>query len=321
MKMKSLQTILNLFSLIRKGMNTQIWSIRVFRANEMITRSLSDINMDEPTLQALDVNDVQAEFVADPFIINHDSQFFMFFEVLNKGTGRGEIGFATSLDGEKWSYQNVVLREEFHLSYPQVFKVGDEMFMLPETAEANRVLLYKAKKFPFQWEIDRELFSGRFLDPSIVKYDDKWWIFAGTEEKNLHLFYSEELGTPWIEHPRSPIIINDISNTRPGGRIIVSGDQIYRYTQDGLPYYGNSVRVFKVNKLLESEYEDEEISSILSGTKKDSDWRKDGMHHIDQLQFNDNQWLVAVDGHRIKKSNYFIWKFDRIIAKIFSRKH
>lgn len=299
-------------------MNTQIWSIKVFSSNDIISKSLFEINMDTPTLQASDVNDIQAEFVADPFIIKYDSQFFMFFEVLNKRSGRGEIGVASSSDGGKWDYQQIVLREEFHLSYPQVFKVNDEMFMLPETTGANRVLLYKAKKFPFQWEIANELFLGDFLDPSIVKYEGKWWIFAGSDSGNLHLYYSEKLEGPWIEHPKSPMITNDKSITRPGGRIIVSGGHIYRYTQDCFPYYGNSVSVFKVNKISESEYREEEISLILSGTNKDNDWRKDGMHHIDQLMVDDNQWLIAVDGHRTHKSNYFSWKLDRIIAKIFS---
>lgn len=312
MKSKSLQRITNLVSLMQKGMVAQIWSIKVFRSDHMISKSLNETNMDTPSLQASDVRDVQAEFVADPFIIQNDSKFYLFFEIFNKGSGRGEIGLAISADGAKWDYQQVVLREEFHLSYPQVFIIDDEIFMLPETSEANRVLLYKAKQFPFQWEIACELFEGNFLDPSIVKYEDKWWIFAGSEGGNLHLFHSEQLMGPWIEHTQSPMISNNMKISRPGGRIIVSDENVYRYTQSDYPHYGDSVRVFKVNKLSELEYEEEEISLILSGSKKEGDWRKDGMHHIDQLKINDNQWLVAVDGHTFKKVNYFAWKLGRI---------
>lgn len=319
--MSFLQSIGSLFSLIRKGMSTQVWSIKVFSSTDIISKSLLEINMETPSLQASDVKDIQAEFVADPFIIKHDSQFFMFFEALNKGTGRGEIAVARSLNGEKWNYQSVVLREDFHLSYPQVFKVNDEIFMLPETSEIKQVLLYKATKFPFQWEVSQELFSGHFLDPSIFRHEGKWWILAGSAEGNLHLFYSEKLKGAWNEHPKSPMITNDKSITRPGGRIIVSGGHIYRYTQDCYPEYGNSVRVFKVKNITELEYEEEEISLILSGTKKKDDWRKDGMHHIDQLMIDDNQWLIAVDGHRTQKSSYFAWKFERVITKIFSWKY
>jgi hypothetical protein len=313
-----LTSIINLFSLIRKGMDISTWSIVVFSSDGLVSSAPQDINLEKPTLQASDVTDVPAEFVADPFIIQHDSEFFLFFEVLNKASGRGEIGLATSSDGHKWDYQRLVLREKYHLSYPQVFKHSGDFFMLPETSGANRVILYRARRFPYEWEVACELFSGRFLDPSIVYHNDKWWIFTGTIEGNLQLFYSEKLEGPWIEHHQSPVISNNMRITRPGGRVVVSDGSIYRYTQADYPHYGDSVRLFKINKLSEIEYEEEEISLILSGTNRENDWRKDGMHHIDQLQMNDNQWLVAVDGHRFKKSSYFAWKLDKMKAKIWS---
>ncbi|SFL11043.1 hypothetical protein SAMN03159341_103267 [Paenibacillus sp. 1_12] len=319
MAKKHIQKLVNWLYLIRNGMNIPIWSIAVFMTNDVVSaKSLQEMNLDIPTLQASDVNDVQAEFVADPFIIRHDSQFYMFFEVMNKVSGRGEIAAAVSLDGVKWDYQQIVIREPFHISYPQVFKVKDDIYMIPETIEANRVLLYKAKQFPILWEKTSELLDGHYLDPSVIEYAGKWWMFAGTEERNLHLFAADTLEGPWSEHPSSPIITNDISITRPGGRLIVSGDHLYRYTQNCYPYYGISVKEFKVKALSETEYEEEEISQIMSGTQKDSDWRRDGMHHIDQLRIDDNQWLVAVDGHTFKKSNYFVWKFNRIFEKVFS---
>jgi hypothetical protein len=38
------------------------------------------------------------------------------------GEQEGEIGLATSEDGLKWDYKQVVLNEPFHLSYPYVFE-------------------------------------------------------------------------------------------------------------------------------------------------------------------------------------------------------
>ncbi|OPH56668.1 hypothetical protein BC351_27390 [Paenibacillus ferrarius] len=315
---KSLRKFSNLLSLMQKGMVAQIWAIKVFQSEHMISASCMETNLDTPSLQASDVRDVQAEFVADPFIITYKQKFYLFFEVFNKGSARGEIGLAISDDGAKWEYQRIVLRESFHLSYPQVFVIGDDVYMLPETSGAGRVLLYKAKQFPFEWEVVSVLFEGNFLDPSIVKYEDKWWIFAGSEGGNLHLFHADQLLGPWMEHPQNPIITNDKRITRPGGRLVAMGSQLFRYTQDGSQYYGNSVRVFKVNTLSEFEYKDEEVSIVLRGTNKDRDWRKDGMHHIDQLMISDTQWLVAVDGQRTKRWNYFAWKLDRIKSRMFS---
>ncbi len=315
---KYVQMMCTVMNLLRKGMMAPIWSIMVFSAEDMIATPIEDRLLGQPTLQASDIHDVQAEFVADPFIVEHNSQVYMFFEVLNKASGRGEIGVAISVDGSKWSYDRIVLREPFHLSYPQVFKDQDEWFMIPETIGANRVLLYKAVEFPSQWTIAAEMMTGRYLDPTLVKHNDKWWLFAGSEGKNLHLFCSDHLEGPWKEHPRSPIVTNDISAGRPGGRIISVGDYLYRYSQDGTDYYGRSLKGYKINKLSELEYEDEEMPVILKGTDQENDWRRDGMHHMDQLRMNNNQWLVAVDGHRFVKWNYIAWKMDRIKAKYFS---
>ncbi|CAH1207688.1 hypothetical protein PAECIP111891_03072 [Paenibacillus allorhizoplanae] len=306
-------------ALLRQGMVVSTWSIKVFRSDHFISTEPHYQQLTIPSLQASDVTDVPAEFVADPFIIQHESDYFLFFEILNKASGQGEIGVATSTDGMTWKYGRVVLREKFHLSYPQVFKHNNEFFMLPETAESNRVILYKAKNFPFEWEVHCDLLKGNYLDPSLVQYNGKWWMFTGTEEDNFHVFYSDHLEGPWTEHPQSPIISNNDKISRPGGRLIISDGCVHRYTQADYPHYGESVRVFKVNKLTEQEYVEEEVSLILSGSKEEKDWRKDGMHHIDQLLLKDNKWLIAVDGHTFKNMNYILWKLDRMKSKLFSQ--
>ncbi|MEH7440343.1 hypothetical protein V7182_23115, partial [Neobacillus drentensis] len=203
---------------------------------------------------------------------------------------------------------------KFHLSYPYVFQANNEFYMIPESCEANSVFLYKAKNFPYDWEITSELINGKFVDSSIFQYKNKWWMFTGKGGR-LHLFSSKELEGSWTEHPKSPLISNNYSITRPGGRVIVDNGNIYRFTQDGIPTYGSGVRVFNVKKLSEIEYEEEEIDLILCGTMQEKDWRKDGMHTIDHLKINDSHWLVAVDGHKLEKQKYLKWKMDAIISK------
>jgi hypothetical protein len=36
-----------------------------------------------------------------------------------------------SRDAFSWTYQGVVLREQFHLSYPYVFRWNEEIFLIP----------------------------------------------------------------------------------------------------------------------------------------------------------------------------------------------
>lgn len=68
----------------------------------------------------------------------------------------------------------------------------------------------------------------------------------------------------------------------------------------------------------ETEYEEEVIKpGLLTGSDQEGSWRKDGMHHIDHLQTEDNKWLIAVDGHFMKEQNYLIWKARRFMNRPF----
>ena len=49
------------------------------------------------------------------------------------------------------------------MSYPQVFKWGDEFYMVPETVAAYEVRLYKALEFPFKWVFVKTLMKGNLL--------------------------------------------------------------------------------------------------------------------------------------------------------------
>src|ERR1044071_7161115 len=91
--------------------------------------------MGMPVLSAENVSDIQAEFLADPFMTKIQDTWHMFFEVMNERTQKGEIGWAASRDGLQWDYQRTVLTEPFHLSYPYVFQAGREYFMIPESYE------------------------------------------------------------------------------------------------------------------------------------------------------------------------------------------
>ena len=124
---------------------------------------ISPPGVTNPVIKASDVTDVSAQFVADPFLFHENNQWHMFFEVLNTGTNRGEIGVAASHDGLTWTYDRIVLAEKFHLSYPFVFKYQDQYYMMPETYQISEVRLYKAYNFPYDWRYATTLVKGRRL--------------------------------------------------------------------------------------------------------------------------------------------------------------
>ncbi|MEB3292295.1 MAG: hypothetical protein VKJ24_03975, partial [Synechococcales bacterium] len=126
------------------------WAIGLYEADaELNLRPASRVK--NPILTARDVTDIKADFIADPFMLHENGTWYLFFEVLNSADNLGYIAFATSSNGRDWSYQKVVLKEPFHLSYPYVFKWNDDYYMIPETYQAGQVRLYKADRFPDRW--------------------------------------------------------------------------------------------------------------------------------------------------------------------------
>jgi len=220
---------------------------------------------------------------------------------MNAETKKGEIGLATSNDGLNWTYQQIVLNEPFHLSYPYVFEFENEFFMLPETLGAGAVCLYKAGEFPSRWSCAARLLEGRFADPSLFHFNDQWWLFVCStpyQHDTLRLYFANALTGPWSEHPKSPLVSNDKRRARPAGRVIEFNNRLIRFAQDCVPQYGSSVRAFEIRELTANSYTEVEIehSPILKASG--NGWNASGMHHIDAHRLQDAQWLACVDGTR-----------------------
>jgi hypothetical protein len=270
------------------------WAIGIYAGASPFALSPADVS--QPVIGARDVSDVPGQSVADPFLLRHGTLWYLFFEVLNSATGRGEIAYATSRDCLMWAYGAVVLREPFHLSYPQVFAWDGEIYMIPETRQARSVRLYRAENLPDRWRCIDTLLHGWFADATILRHRERWWIFAQRGLDELRLFSSKELAGPWQEHPASPLWPGNRRRTRPGGRMLVYEERLLRFAQDGWPSYGSLLRVFEISRLSESEYAEHELpeSPILRATG--SGWNAVGMHHIDAVPLDDGRWLAAVDG-------------------------
>jgi hypothetical protein len=275
-----------------------MWSIGIYTGDSPFELR-APANKPNPVMTAADVTDIPAQFVADPFMLQHDHRWHMFFEVLNRDTQRGVIATATSDDALTWTYQRVVLEEPFHLSYPYVFEWQGEHYMIPETLGASALCLYKADDFPTRWSLQHRLIEGQYADPSIARFDDVWWLFTCTQPYGhdiLRLYFARDLVGPWKEHPRSPVITNDKSRARPAGRILQFNGQLVRFAQDCVPEYGTRVRAFEIKELSRASYVEVEHQAgpVLSPSGKG--WNAFGMHHVDAHRQPHGNWIACVDG-------------------------
>ena len=272
----------------------QNWSIGVLIGDSPLTLEPAS-SASNPVLSASAVSDIDALFVADPFLVQNDDEVVMFFEAFNRSDWKGDIAIATSADGMEWTYGAVVLDEPFHLSYPYVFHWAGETYMVPESVEALSVFLYRAERFPDQWIRVRSLLEGRYVDPSLMYWSDRWWLFVGeTESDILRLFSSASLDGRFVEHPSSPLVLGNRSSARPAGRLIQFNGRLFRCVQDDAVDYGKRVLLFEIIRLTTDEYEEVPThTELLAG---EDGWNASGVHHLDAVEQESGRWLAVVDG-------------------------
>ena len=275
------------------------WSIGIYSGPSPFALHAADTVVN-PVLSALDVTDVPAKFVADPFMIRKDPAWYMFFEVLNEKSRHGEIGFATSRDALHWRYGGIVLTEPFHLSYPYVFAVDNQYYMIPESGEARSIRLYTSQDFPTRWTLAATLVDGvAFVDSSVVQYERTWFLFTETRpsaDDTLGLYYADMLAGPWREHPQSPIVTHDAHTSRPAGRVVVLNGKLFRYAQDDAPSYGARVFAFEITDLTRTSYRERPVGEFPIVAASGDGWNAAGMHHVDAHALGENAWIACVDG-------------------------
>ncbi len=204
---------------------------------------------------------------ADPFLVERNGRTYLFFEQYS-GTTRGTIVCSeVSADGVPGEPREVLARN-YHLSYPFVFEWRGETYLMPETWANRTVEVYRAMEFPWQWEFAAVLLNNiTAVDPTIVEYKDKLWLFVGgvaglgTESSELSVFYSDSLFGEWHSHPKNPVVC-DVRRARPAGKLFFDNGSLIRPGQDCAERYGRGVTLSRIEKLSENEYHEVAFATI-----------------------------------------------------------
>ena len=106
---------------------------------------------------------------ADPLLYEDDNgKRWLFCEAFNMAENRGDIAVAEFDENDHLLPPRVVLKENFHLSFPTVFDWRGEVWMLPETSADHSLTLYRCTQFPDKWEKVQAFSVGRELCDSII---------------------------------------------------------------------------------------------------------------------------------------------------------
>lgn len=244
-------------------------------------------------------------YIADPFFIKEKDSFYLFVE--QKGNDNADIALFTSANGKNYNYKGIVLDEAYHISYPQVFKYKDEFYMLLETKQAGSVILYKAKNFPYDWEVEDTLLKNVELkDPSILLSEDLNLIVAVDDHLKQFMYSADSINGNWKEVKNYYQRLGN--RTRPGGRFFNLNNTWYLPIQDRTHGYGSGISLFKlVNSKKGLKLENEESSYLSSQTK--IKWFNRGMHQLDIQNVDGKQYMVY-DGDR-NVNNEHVYQLKR----------
>lgn len=210
----------------------------------------------------------RGRFYADPFLLAHAGREALFFEEFDARAGRGHIA-AVEL-GPRGTAGRVqrVLAAPHHLSYPFVFEHDGVAYLIPETSATRRVELWRARAFPFEWELACVLLDGvRAVDTTWCQHDGRFWLFACVARPHAPLseelcaFWSDRPFGPWRAHALNPIV-DDPCGARPAGRLFVDAGRLVRPAQDVSREYGGHIVFQEVLELAPGRYAERALGTL-----------------------------------------------------------
>jgi len=232
----------------------KVWSIALSRAAKKRTSLYDFSQMPNP----------ESSWLADPFLVERGSETFLFVEEFDLTKGRGEISVAQIHEGSPLK-TSVCLAEDFHLSFPFIFRYSGEFYMCPETHNAKEIRIYKSEEFPLRWSLTAKHLSGHDCSDTVIfKFNRLWWLITTEESVSGGDFYSElfvyfaedPVSGPWTEHPKNPVVV-DSGRGRNGG-FHICDDRLIRFGQEfGDFEYGVGFHPYEITQLTEFDYREE----------------------------------------------------------------
>ena len=255
------------------------------------------------------------EWWADPFVCHHEGVDYCFVELMSSYRLHGEIAVAKIENGMIGDF-TVVISEPFHMSFPNVFLHDNQWYMLPETNHSHQVRLYKATKFPYEWELDKVLCDNvRLVDHALFPHKNGFLVLSNdivNEKEAYNRFFVLDM------HEKTFVEFfpeGEWSSIRPGGNFYMKDNKWYHVLQDGVLAYGDYLHVYEVDEFNTKIFKEHEIKTI---RVNDLDYANNNgsLEHIHTYNCNEHYEVIDLQYPKIYPNKLLIHWYHEYLKHI-----
>ena len=199
-------------------------------------------------------------WAADPFLFEYkrtgkETEIYIFAELYDYLHGKGTIGYCKRKADGSFTKWKQVIREPWHLSFPNIHAVDGEIYMVPESYQNNELYVYRAVAFPDKWEKCHVL-SKNIVCADTVFLRDHHEEFGITLRMNRkeHVNCMQVFSIVDGSAVNFRTITSDMLFARNAGKIIFDGEKRYRVFQDCTGSYGKRIGFAEIEQISNETY-------------------------------------------------------------------
>lgn len=226
--------------LMKRAFYKPNWKLAVRKLNEA-QNSVLDINNKEYNM----LKTSGLCWHADPFVCRENDNIYVFTECYLKDKKKGVIAAGEYIN-DQIVEMRIIVEQDYHMSYPCIFKYASTFYMIPETANNRTIELYKAKKFPYQWEFVKILKEGiRCVDSTVFYKDNELYILGYLLDRKINrvCLFNLDMEAQTLTAVDE---VEDDNSSRPAGRIYFKDGKLIRPVQISKRKYGEGIELREI---------------------------------------------------------------------------
>lgn len=253
-----------------------------------------------------------SKYWADPFIIVKGCIVYVYFEEYDLAKNIGCIKLIT-VNGDIISQPVDVITEPFHLSFPFIYEVDGNFFMIPEAHESKQIRLYECVDFPRSWNYVGNLIEDIDAVDTVVftNKDGAYMLTSGISDEGvdkrsaLYVYHNScpnSLGG-WSYISDGPVYVKS-NGGRNAGKVLNINGSYFRVGQNNTRTYGEWISVFEILSISNKNYKEvlcARIKPKLPFELKIHTYNVDGNYIVYDREILKLKYLISVQCYRIMR--------------------